>query len=240
MSVRFYARFNLQNNYSMVQIQTYLEEFSRIQDTRVAMLRSKYQKEIQTLKNKTVVFIGDSITNDNLGYRVSACKAAELEEIDGSLSGGTSSMILEPCKALIKNNIPDMVSVMIGANDSVFIEKIGNNQVGIREYSNNVKEFISCALEVGAKVLLFEITPVIEERFAINFEKQKKLQNNVNILKYNNALREIANEFNVEFLPNRWLEGQEHLFEPDGIHLSDAGQQAFTEKWLTAAAKLFN
>ena len=75
MSVRFYTRFNLQNDYTAEQVRPYLDEFSRIQDTRVAMLRAEYQKEIQKLKNKRVVFIGDSITSDNLGYRVSASVA---------------------------------------------------------------------------------------------------------------------------------------------------------------------
>lgn len=253
MAVKFFARFNLHNsissdpisvemmrpfmNMSDGEICAMLCEIDKIQNKCAERLKEKYPTPTNRLRGNKVLFLGDSITSDNLGYRNMVTRAAELEEIDGSVSGGTSSVILHTAKMLIEKQKPDLVSLMIGSNDSVSVERKDLNQVSIGEYERNVGEIVRWAKQSGGKVLLFEIPPIIEQQFDKSFSEQSKMQSNKTVSAYNEVLKKIAEENEIELRSNRWLSEQAGLYEPDGIHLSVIGQELFAEKWLEAAAK---
>ena len=258
MSTRFFARFNLQNSLaresfsaradifaamlgkSESEIQTYLDEFEGTQWENEKYLKMLFGKELEALRGKRVLFLGDSITSDNLGYRSAVCRAAALDGIDGSVSGGTSAILLGLAHTLIKKEKPDIVSLMIGANDSLSIAGQGFCQVSLAEYSRNVKEIVAWAKEHGAAIMLFEVTPVVEKLFDKNFHFSEKLHNKT-IYEYNAVLKNIAAEQGIELIPNSWLsenENMSELYEPDGLHLSAKGQKIFAEKWISSAAKI--
>lgn len=250
MAVKFFARFNLHNsicqnplsvrfmrpffNMSDSEIEAMLCEIEEIQNARAKRLIKKYPLQTKALSGKRVLFLGDSITSDNLGYRGSVTRAARLAATDGSVSGGTSTLILHDAKMHIEKQRPDIVSLMIGSNDSVSIEWGELNQVSIGEYERNVREIVRWAKESGAEVLLFEIPPVVEERFEKNFSGQYKMQSNKNISEYNRVLKKIADDNEIQLRSNRWLSEDDGFYEPDGIHLSVLGQEMFAEKWLEA------
>ena len=221
-------------------LREYLLEIDRIQNERVVRLQATYTKEIEKLKGKKVLFLGDSITNDNLGYRESVSRAADVESINGSISGGTSSMLVPLAKHLIEKR-PDVVSLMIGANDSISLEKESFHQVSLEEYERNVDTILGWAKQIGAKILLFEITPVLEDRFKLCFAKEQQLQSNAAIQGYNLILQRLSRKHQIELLAHPWLaEGavRESLYESDGIHLNVKGQALFAENWITSAARL--
>lgn len=253
MSGRFFMRFNLHSSvghfpatcdiferllpYDRAELQKELDDFEVIQGKRTEGLKNKYKSEIEKLKNKRVIFIGDSISSDNLGYRVSVTRAAELEAYDKTISGGTSNMMLQDARILTEKHRPDIVSVMVGSNDSVSID--GIPLVSIGEYERNIRSIVLWAEQSGAKVLLFEVTPVMESDFEKNFAEQYKTQTNENIDRYNTVLRKIASENGIGVISNAWIKENDDMFEPDGIHLSVKAQEKFSEIWLTEAAKLF-
>lgn len=253
MAVKFFARFNLHNSicsepisvkalrpfFDMTdgEIADMLNEIDEIQNERVKRLQNKYPSELKLLTGKKVLFLGDSITSDNLGYRTTVTKAAKLCAVDGSVSGGTSSMILYDAKMLIEKHKPDIVSIMIGSNDSVSILENGLNQVSIEEYRRNVSKIAEWAKKSGAAVLLFEIPPIVPWRFEKSFSKQLKIQSNETVLLYNEALRDIAEQSGIKLHSNGWLSEDENFYEPDGIHLSVIGQELFANKWIEAATK---
>jgi len=254
VSGRFFMRFNLHNSvghfpvsvdiferllpYDRAELIEELEDFEAIQKARVERLKEKYALEIERLQHKKVVFLGDSISSDNLGYRSSVTRAAGLEAYDATISGGVSSMLLHDARMLAERQRPDVVSIMVGSNDSVMID--GLHHVGIAEYERNLRQMVSWARTYGAAVLLFEIPPVIESRFEKHFSPNRKSQSNQNIQSYNRVLQKIAKENQIAVISNRWLANQPELFEPDGIHLSVEGQELFAEKWLIAASELFS
>jgi lysophospholipase L1-like esterase len=186
------------------------------------------------LKNKSVLFIGDSITSDNIGYRVSVTRAADLTAYDASISGGISSMMLYDAKAIIEKHRPDIVSVMIGTNDSACVDTAPT--VSIDEYVRNVKSIIGWGKQNGAEILLFAVPPISETRFNIPL----KTQTNDNIGRYNEALQGVANDNDIRLISNEWVNKSEDMLEPDGVHLSVEGQKIFSEKWIVAAAQIFN
>ena len=150
-------------------------------------------------------------------------------------------MLLHSAKNQIEKRKPDIVSLMIGANDSVGVGKDSINQVSIQEYARNVQEIIGWAKQGGATVLLFEITPIHENRFAACFNKESKFQTNQTINRYNMILKEIANSNGIRLISHDWItefDDCDSLFEPDGIHLSIKGQELLAKKWLTAFAEI--
>lgn len=253
MSVKFFARFNLHNSIcseplsvkalrpffdmSDSEIADMLNEIDEIQNERVKRLQNKYPSELKLLTGKKVLFLGDSITSDNLGYRTTVTKAADLFAVDGSVSGGTSSMILYDAKMNIEKHKPDIVSIMIGSNDSVSISDDKLNQVSIIEYERNFRKIVEWSKESGASVLLFEIPPIVPWRFEKSFSKQLKIQSNETVLLYNEVLKDIAEQSGIELHSNGWLKEDENFYEPDGIHLSVTGHELFAQKWIEAATE---
>ena len=257
MADSFFIRFNLHNsvghfpmsvdilapllNCEKAELQRELDAFETIQRERVKQLKQSCAKEIAKIFGKKVLFLGDSITSDNLGYRTTVTETANLESYDESISGGTSSMLLHSAKIQIEKRNPDIVSLMIGANDSVRIGEDSINQVSIQEYARNVHEIIGWAKQGGVAVLLFEITPIHENRFAACFNKESKFQTNQTINRYNMILKELANSNVIKLISHDWIaefDDYDSLFEPDGIHLSMKAQELFAKKWLTAAAEI--
>jgi lysophospholipase L1-like esterase len=141
---------------------------------------------------------------------------------------------------LIEETRPEIVSIMLGTNDSISIGSLGANSVAIEEYASNMRKIIAKSKEVGAKVLLFEIPLVEEKLFAAYFTERGKFQSNECVRAYNRRLSEIAAEENIALLNHEWLKGEKlaQFFEPDGVHLSVYAHEFFAKAWLLKADKL--
>lgn len=251
---RFFMRFNLQNgvghfpatatvgaalqNADASEIQGYLDEFDAIQSARTDRVCARVGNAVEPLAGKKVVFFGDSNTSDNLGYRETVCRVASLTGVDASISGGTSATAIQFAHDKIRTERPDLVSVMLGANDSVAIGSEGFGQVSLAEYERNLRAILIWAKKANAKVLLMEITPIQKERFDHYFLPQAKLQSKENIALYNAIVTSLANELDVPLLRHDFPDLDAAL-DRDGIHLSCEGHEILAERWLTHAAKLF-
>ena len=236
MADRFYARFNL----SRTDFLVFKDEFDEFQNERAERLKKEFPNEIKSLRNKKVLFIGDSISSDNLGYRISVSLAANLQAFNGSVSSSTSATLLESSLKLIEDTKPEIVSIMLGTNDAVSIKKLGNNMVSLEDYSSNMRKIITKAKDVGAKILLFAIPFIEETLFKEYFTIREKFQNNETVRLYNKRLSEIADEQKVPLSEHTWfdLDNLAPFFEPDGIHLSTKAQECFAKNWLIQASKL--
>jgi len=235
MPVNGNIRFNLKFEYPKEEVKANFATYERIHTERI--LRLPASLDLGALCGKRVVFVGDSITSDNIGYRLTVTRAGRLRATDTSLSGGKTNNILEDAKRAILEETPDLVSIMIGANDSPIKGEPLKHGVELPQYRENLREIVKTAAEVGAKVLLLEITPIHEANFAAHYEGKQKFQTNANIETYNAAVREIAAEFGATLLQNGWL-GAAEDFEKDGIHLSDSAQERLAVRWLDTAIKM--
>ena len=180
------------------------------------------------------------MTSDNLGYRMAVTKAAELQAYDRSISGATSALMLHPA-FMVQNEKPDIVSIMIGANDS---KSLGDEYfigVSLCEYERNLRAMVRWSTENGAKVILMGVTPIVEERYNKNFNPRGTFGSNNMIGKYNEIVKKIALDYGIKYLDNDWINEYDEvgeLFEPDGIHLSVKGHDILAEKWIKAVAEI--
>ncbi len=250
---RFFARFNNEHDISAAnrigtdvlakranctetEYQRLLNEFEAIQDRRAEALKTRFGNRISQIHRQKVIFIGDSITKDNLGYRTAVTRAADLEACNLSVSGSTSPMLLYDVSYHLKEFRPTLVSLMIGSNDSLLIGQEKLASVSLPEYKRNISALVRWSLEAGARVLLFEIPPINENRFKERYSTLGKSQTNKNIETYNDVLRTLAKDYPVTLHTNRWLLEEPTLyFEPDGIHLSAEAHTVFAQKWMSAA-----
>lgn len=249
MSVKFFARFNLHNsvcenppsveflrphfNMSDAELKSMISEIDNVQKEAAERIKEQLPATFAEFLGKRVLFAGDSITSDNLGYRHIVARTLGLEGIDCSVSGGVSSMLCHTVKTKLLQNSPDIVSIMVGSNDSVCIDDYDFPQVSLCEYERNIGKIVKWAKNSGAKVLLFEIPPVMEESFKKSFDSQSKLQSNENIKRYNDILKRIADKNGIPLLSNDWLGGKNDFYMPDGIHLSATGQEEFAKRWIS-------
>lgn len=216
-----------------------IDAINGIQHQRAVGLRADAGESLSKLKGLKTVFLGDSISRDNLGYRVAVTRAAELDACNLAVSGAYSTMRLHDAFRHLKSFSPALVSLMLGANDSILLGEERIPAVSLAEYRRNISAMLRQAKKTGAKILLFEVTPVNEARFNGHYAKKEKFQTNENISKYNAVLQEIAQEFNVPLHSNQWLlEDPELFFEADGIHLSKDAHDVFAKKWFSAAINL--
>ena len=212
------------------KITAFINECEHRQQEEADKLRSK--TDISKIKGKKVLFVGDSITADRLGYRGIVTKAAGFNSFNAAISGAVSTDMFRFIKDNIQNFNPDIISVMIGTNDSLIIAD-EKNLVSKEEYEKNIEQILSISKKSGAKVLISTLPPTDEKRF----NSPNKANNNANIGDYCEIIRKIAKKHDVilnDFFEKSQSEKLEKIIEDDGIHLTPYGQSFFAECWLDA------
>ena len=257
MPQRAFLRYRLQNSIRMIPdtlslfeaaletdrdtLSAYLAELDALKAEAVARLRENHAEAIALLRGKRVLFLGDSLTADEIGYRPFVTEAAGLVARNGAISGATTSSLLHICRQRLYSKgspVPDVVSIMLGTNDSVSIEREELYQVSPAEYERNMREILTWARKIGTRVLLFEIPPVLEAQFCAHARSNAKLQSNRSIHAYNSILRKLADGLGAVLIAHDLPDGDVALYEEDGLHLSVKGQELLAAHWLESAASL--
>ncbi len=182
------------------------------------------------LHGKKILFVGDSITADRLGYRGIVTKAACMEARNAAISGAISTDMFRYLPDKLQNFKPDIVSVMIGTNDSLIIAG-ERNLVRKEEYRDNIANILKLSKQSGATVIISTIPPTDEKRFPAG----NSSNNNANIDEYCEIVREEAQKYGVilnDFSKAAKSKDLEQLLIYDGIHLDKSGQAFFAECWL--------
>lgn len=182
------------------------------------------------LNGKKVLFVGDSLTADRFGYRGIVTKAAKLTSYNTAISGAISTDMFRYLQDHIQMYNPEIISILIGTNDSLIIagEK---NLVSKEEYGVNLEKIIAISKRSGAKVIISTLPPTDEEKF----KSPNKSNNNHNIGMYCDIIRNKAQEYGV--MLNDFAESVKGLplkeiLEDDGVHLTKFGQAYLAKAWL--------
>ena len=253
MSDKFYIRYNLHKSgvgrdvpwvtpdifeMSQAEVEEYIRECDNIQQDKADRIKVILKSETDYLSGKEVLFIGDSNTSDRLSYRTIVTKAAALNARDGSVSGATTSTLLIGINDTLSGFNGEMVSIMLGANDSLCFGMDKREPfVSIEENERNLSLIVKWAKMSGATVLLVEIPPVEDASFVERYGATRSHDNEI-VWRYNKVLKKIAKKENVAVLETTWLSENKAFFEGDGVHISSEGQERLAEKWLKKAAEI--
>lgn len=252
----FFLRFSLQRSCAMLkendfnfkeflpmsdkEISEYLKYCDAEQEDAAQILKIAFGAQEETFKNKKILFIGDSITQDRRGYRGIITKFLGIQSKSVAFSGATSTDMLRESYGVINAEKPDIVSVMVGTNDVYFMDKERKiNIVSPAEYSKNIRAILNCAKQNNSKVIVGMIPPMDEKKALEHSSKIEKYNSNENICRYNEILRkEIEDAQEVYIDTYTPIIGNSWCFEPDGVHLSPSGHKILAKMWAETIIKM--
>ena len=194
------------------------KEINEILDNAVKKITclSAYKK---AFCDKTIVFFGDSLTSDKLGYRsiIDKCEIFK-ETVDRSVSGSSSSDCFKAIARETADKRYDYAVIFIGTNDSMIFNGVplADGEIFYR-YLRKAAEILTGK---GIKVKLFNV-PFSE--YNESFESTSEI---------NKAIKRVSDEFGLDvFDVNGFFKGKK-CHEQDGIHLTPTAQLALCEKFL--------
>ncbi|NEU73548.1 G-D-S-L family lipolytic protein [Hassallia byssoidea VB512170] len=168
----------------------------------------KSQFEKLPLSESDIIMLGDSITDEGewtelLGLNVK----------NRGISGDTTERILHRLNTILESK-PKQIFLMIGINDLIndgksvtaTLEQYKNILRDLKEKTPKTKVFVQSVLPVNNKVYLY-------------------WQDNNNVLKINSGLKNLAKEFNYEYIDifSLLLDSENQLdaqYTVDGLHLN--------------------
>lgn len=213
------------------EMEVRLNKFRQSVAKRSDCLKQKYNTD--NLKGKKVLFVGDSITADKMGYRNVVCEVASLEGMCLAYSGATSTDMYRFVNERICTFEPDIVSVMIGTNDSFFHSGVQKeNLVSKAEYERNIRGILETATHYNKQVVISTIPQCVESALCGD---EFKYNTDENISAYNQIVRKAASDFGVtliDFEAKLKTMPKDSLYEPDGVHLSPDGHDVLASLWL--------
>lgn len=250
-----YVRFNLQDAVFSVQsedfyseqmmeaskeeIDKYTEE-CKIRQREMADVLKK-EIDLSHIFGKKVLYLGDSITADRKSYRGITTYAADFKATNGAISGGTSTDMLCFIKSNIEKSDAEIISIMIGTNDSGAID--GDFYiVSPDEYRRNIRELLRISKEKTDKIIISTLTPMNEEAFCRmnNFAYDGKYQKMKNVM--SEIVREESQRAGV-LLNDAYLHMKDMdksvILENDGVHLTEEGHFRYAKNWLLNALELY-
>ncbi|HEY3298863.1 MAG TPA: SGNH/GDSL hydrolase family protein [Armatimonadota bacterium] len=201
----------------------------------------------------TILFQGDSITDVNrsrtddtdlgAGFPMltAAWLAAQRPErhvsvINRGLSGNRAKDLKERWQEDCIDLQPDIVSILIGVNDT-WRRYDSGDPTSVEEYESNYRDILTRTREhTSAEIIILEpfLLPVLEDRNAWREDLDPKIH----------AARRLAREFEVLFVP---LDGifaaasarrDPSFWSPDSVHPSTAGHMLITQSWLKAVGEI--
>lgn len=169
----------------------------------------KSQFDILPKSNDSIVFLGDSLTDE--GEWVELLGNPNIK--NRGISGDTTGRILNRLDTIIQTK-PKQVFLMVGINDFV------NENKSIEELLNGYQIILS---ELQNQTPQTEV--VIQSVLPINNDLALFSQNNDDVIKFNIKLQELAKKFNYEYLDifSRLADSENQLdaqFTTDGLHLN--------------------
>ncbi|MBQ7651420.1 MAG: SGNH/GDSL hydrolase family protein [Victivallales bacterium] len=202
----------------------------------------------------TILFQGDSITDcgrsreENLpigvglgaGYpnliaaRLLASRTdIEWNIINRAISGNRVVDLYARWKLDALNLNPDLISIMIGVNDT-WHEKARQNGVEVPRYARIYRELLQWTRDTLPNVKLVLMEPYVHVFGAVDQTWVDEINQR------RDAVRQLATDFNAVFIPSQAIldkalerAPQEH-WTKDGVHPTLAGHQLFADEWLKA------
>jgi lysophospholipase L1-like esterase len=169
----------------------------------------KSQFEILPFTNDSIIFLGDSLTDEGEWVEL----LGNTNIINRGISGDTTRRILNRLDRIIQTK-PKQIFLMIGINDFV------NEKKSIEQVLDKYKIILE---ELQNKIPQTEV--FIQSVLPVNNNLTYFLQDNQKIIKFNSELKELATEFNYQYIDvfSHLADSENQLdvkYTTDGVHLN--------------------
>jgi len=169
----------------------------------------KSQFEILTTSNDSILFLGDSLTDEGEWVEL----LGNTNIVNRGISGDTTRRILNRLDAVVDTK-PKQIFLMVGINDFV------NEKKSIEEVLDKYKIILE---ELQDKIPQTQI--FIQSVLPVNNRLTYFLQDNQKVIQFNLKLQELAKEFNYQYIDVfSYLADSENQLDvrytTDGVHLN--------------------
>lgn len=170
------------------------------------------QFEILPIKLNTIIFLGDSITDE--GEWTELLEKPNIQ--NRGISGDTTERILRRLDTIIKN-YPKQIFLMVGINDLHMLKKTVEATVeGYKKILNQFREKLP-----NTQVYIQSVLPVNNNIYLYWADNQK-------VIDLNKELQNLALQYNYKYIDihSHLLDTQQQLgaeFTSDGLHLNGKG-----------------
>jgi lysophospholipase L1-like esterase len=178
-------------------------------------------------KPVTVLALGDSITSDRESWARILARYWRDDPtrriLDSAVSGDTTSSLLERFNSTVANREFDWVVLFIGTNDCRQLDE-KTPMVSLEEYRRNLQAILDRL--AGKRIVLVTLPPADNARFRSFFPDSGNSYDAGHLDAANRVLRELAAGRQVALADlAKGLQGMGgDALQPDGLHLSSAGQ----------------
>ncbi len=117
--------------------------------------------------------------------------------------------------------------IAFGANDACFIPSRQELNVSVEDFTKNIQQMVGYAKDASQKIVLLNITPVVDELTVSPVGKDRS-RINKRYEAYNKELARIAKDHDLTFIDvNSAFTSQDYrkLLSDDGLHPNDNGHQ---------------
>jgi lysophospholipase L1-like esterase len=170
------------------------------------------QFELLPIKINTIIFLGDSITDE--GEWTELLENPNIQ--NRGISGDTTERILRRLDTIIKNH-PKQIFLMVGINDLHMLKKSVETTVeGYKQILNQFKEKLP-----NTQVYIQSILPVNNNIYLYWADNQT-------VIDLNRELQKLASQYNYKYIDihSHLVDTQQQLgadFTSDGLHLNGKG-----------------
>lgn len=201
--------------------------------------------EYKGAKPLAIAFVGDSITSDRASYlnilRTIYKDNKNIRFIDAAVSGDKSDDAVMKLFLRVMNHKPDLVHILLGTNDLRRNEnEYSKPCINIEEIKANLIHIIKTVKASGSNVIISTISPIDNERLRLRFPDDNWYYEQNDIDSLNEAICEMAAEYDVELNDMRPIYAQfdkDDILLSDGLHLNQKGQRLLLENVLISLGK---
>ena len=146
--------------------------------------------------------------------------------IPGETTEGLVARFADETEARGRGNQEVIFIFAFGANDNAYLVSKERFRVPKETYISNLDDVITKAQAISSKIMLLNITPVIDEANAL--PRNDKVRANSYVKEYNEALEIFAKEKGLPLVDvySVFMDaGYESLFDEDGLHPNAEGHQ---------------
>lgn len=147
--------------------------------------------------------------------------------VDGDKTRDLLERIETEAEARTKRGSEHRFIFAIGINDSQYNEKSGEFRVPLDQFKKNIRELIGISRKFTDRIIFVGLTPVDEDMVSPLPQNSNKHYKNEYIEKYNETLRDICREEDVDFIDifGKLVDSDYKKLLEDGGHLNSQGHE---------------
>lgn len=152
----------------------------------------------------------------------------DINVYDLSVSGDTTTDLLNRLEVEVKSREPNIVIFAIGINDAQSVSGVNSTRISVDEFKNNLKKIHSTAHKFANEIIFIGFTSVDESKTRPVSWNISASYTNENIKYFDTEIKKFCKENNARFIS---MDGVINIIDlDDGLHPNTEGHKKMFDK----------